>query len=138
MRLKNLQFERLQHLALQLNRTPSETGALLLEEALRMREFPSIEFRDTAAGREAFLKGTRIKVWHVANLARRYDCDVAAQAAAYLETPETQVRAALAYAQAFADEINDIIADNEWVGEHLLPLTPGYHETVVDIDAPAP
>src|SRR5436305_9365014 len=55
LRLKDLQYERLQHLALQLDRTPSETAVVLLEEGLRMREFPCIEFRDTAAGREAFL-----------------------------------------------------------------------------------
>lgn len=135
LRLKDEQIERLQHAATRLGRSPAEAAALLLEEALRQREYPFIEFRDSPAGRQAYLQGTRIAVWHVAALAREYEGDVS-EAAAYLEIPDAQVKAALAYADAYADEIEGAITDDAWVAEHLLPLTPGF--TIVAVDAAAP
>lgn len=135
LRLKDEQIERLQRAARRLGRSPAEAAALLLEESLRQREYPFIEFRDSPAGRQAYLQGTRIAVWHVAALARQYEGDVS-KAAAYLEIPDVQVKAALAYAAAYPDEIGAAIADDEWVAEHLLPLTPGF--TIVAVDAAAP
>lgn len=135
LRLKDEKFERLQRAARQLGRSPSEAAALLLEESLRQRDHPFIQFRDSPAGRQAYLLGTRIAVWHVAALTREYDGD-ASKTAAYLEVPEVEVRAALAYASAYADEIEAAITDNEWVAEHLLPLTPGFEVVVVNAAAP--
>jgi uncharacterized protein (DUF433 family) len=135
LRLKDEQMERLRRAARRLGRSPSEAAALLLEEALRLGEHPFIEFRDSPVGRQTYLQGTRIAVWHVAVLAREYEGD-ASKTAAYLEIPEVQVRALLAYASAYADEIDAAIADNEWVVEHLLPLAPGFE--VITVDAAAP
>lgn len=135
LRLKDEQIDRLQRAARRLGKTPSETAVLLLEESLRQREFPFIEFRDSPAGRQAYLQGARIAVWHVAALARDYKGD-ASKTGAYLDAPEVAVRAALAYADAYADEIETAIADNEWVAEHLLPLTPGFKGITVDAAAP--
>lgn len=135
LRLKDEQIERLQRAARRLGRSTSEAAALLLEESLRQREYPFIEFRDSPAGRQAYLQGTRIAVWHVAALAREYEGD-ASKTAAYLEVPEVEVRAALAYASAYPDEIDAAIADDAWVAEHLLPLTPGFEVVTVDATAP--
>lgn len=135
MRLKDEQMERLQRAARRLGKSPSEAAALLLEESLRRDEFAFVEFRDSPVGRQAYLQGTRIAVWHVARLARDYEGD-ASKTAAYLEVPEVQVKAVLAYASAYADEIDAAIADDEWVAEHLLPLTPGFR--VITVDAAAP
>ena len=74
--LDDRQSERLERAAKQLGRTPVETIGLLLEEALREREFPLIEFRDTVVGREAFLRGTRLKVWMLVDIARSVGGDV--------------------------------------------------------------
>ena len=49
---------------------------------------------------------------------------------------DTLVKAALVYAAAHTGEIEAAIADDEWVAEHLLPLTPGF--TIVSVDAAAP
>ena len=135
MRLKDEQMERLQRTARRLGKSPSEAAALLLEESLRRDEFAFVEFRDSPVGRQAYLQGTRIAVWHVARLAQDYEGD-ASKTAAYFEVPEVQVKGVLAYASAYADEIDAAIADDEWVAEHLLPLTPGFE--VITVDAAAP
>jgi len=135
LRLKDEQVERLQRAARRLGRSPSEAAALLLEESLRRQEYPFVEFRHSSAGRQAYVQSTRIAVWHVAALAREYDGD-ASKTAAYLEVPEVEVRAALAYASVYAEEIDAAIADDEWVAEHLLPLTPGFEVMTVDTAAP--
>ncbi len=131
LRLKDGQFEHLRHEALRENRTPAEMAVILLEEALRMREHGTIEFRDSPAGRQAYLRGTRIAVWHLALIADDYGGDSAA-VAAHLDIPEGQVKAALAYAKEYREEVDAAIADNNWVGEHLLPQLPGYGESAVD------
>jgi uncharacterized protein (DUF433 family) len=119
LRLKDEQFGRLQRAARSLGRRPSEAAALLLEEALREREFAFIEFRDSAFGRQAYLKNTRLAVWHVADAARSLGSD-AAQIADYYEIPVVQAQAMLNYAAAYPDEIQAAIADNDSVTEEDL------------------
>ena len=63
MRLKDEQVDRLERAARRLGRSPSEAAALLLEEALRQRDFALIEFRDSPVGRQAYVHGTRLAVW---------------------------------------------------------------------------
>lgn len=87
LRLQDDQIERLQRAARRLGRPPSEAAALLLEESLRRCEYPFVEFRESPAGRQAYLQGTRLAVWHVAALAREYEGDVS-KTAAYLQIPE--------------------------------------------------
>ncbi len=110
-RCRDPQFERLARLARRLNRTPSETAALLLDEALRMAEYAHIVFRDSAAGRQPYLAGTGLAVWEVAWLAQAYDGDVA-QVAEHLEISPILIQAALNYAADFAAEIAIAIEDN--------------------------
>jgi uncharacterized protein (DUF433 family) len=135
LRLRDEQFERLRRAARQLSRTPSETAALLLEESLREREFAFIEFRDTRAGREAFLKGTRLKVWQVVMVAREYDGDLA-RVADHFGKPVVQIQAALTYAAAYPDEIAAALADNDISETELRRLIPNLR--VFEIDASAP
>jgi uncharacterized protein (DUF433 family) len=135
LRLKDEQIERLRRAARRLGRSPSAAAALLLDESLRQGEYPFIEFRDSPVGRQAYLQGTRLAVWHVATLAREFEGNVS-NTATYLEIPEAQVIAALAYASAYRDEIEAAIADNEWAAERALPLTPGFEAVAVDATAP--
>ena len=72
LRVSPKQAERLQRKARSLGRSPSETGAILLEESLRRDEFAFIDFRDSPAGRQACLQGTRLSVWMVVKIARSY------------------------------------------------------------------
>lgn len=92
-----------ERLAARFGHKPAQLGVRLIEEGLRRRDFPHVELRETASGRVAYLAGTRLAVHWVAKLvpgkmpvesfAREYDLTA------------DRVRAALAYARAFTDEI---------------------------------
>ena len=49
--------DRLNRLARRLGKTPSETGAMLIEESLREAEFAYIKFRNSPLGRQAYVIG---------------------------------------------------------------------------------
>lgn len=123
MRLREEQMARLGRVARRMNRTPSEAAALLLEESLRETEFAFIEFRDSAAGRQPYLKGTGMAVWEVMMVARRHGND-AAQTAAALEWPLVKIQAAFNYAEAFPEEIQAALDDNNVSFEELKRMLP--------------
>lgn len=112
LRLKDEQMERLQRMARDRGQTPSRTGSMLIEEALRMAEFPYIEFRNSPILRQAYIQGSRITAWWLEQLARAYDHDTE-QIAAHLNWPMFKVQAGLAYARAFPEEIQAAITENE-------------------------
>jgi hypothetical protein len=86
-----------------------------VEEGLRRSEFAFIDFRDSSAGRQAYIQGSTLAVWEVMSLVRAYHDDVSA-VARHLRWPEARVRAAINYAEAFAKEIDDAISDNNATG----------------------
>jgi uncharacterized protein (DUF433 family) len=109
-RLKENQMERLRRMARRLGRTPAETSALLVEEALRRAEFAHIDFRNSPAGRQAYLQGTGLAVWEVVWLARYYQMDVD-KTAQHLQCPAYRVQAALNYAAAYPEEIEPVLQE---------------------------
>jgi len=112
LRVSQEQAERLQRKARQIGRSPSETGAILLDESLRRDEFAFIDFRDSPVGRQAHIQGSRLAVWQVVTLARSYAGD-AKKTAEHLEWPLVKVQSALSYAKAFPEEIENAIRDNK-------------------------
>lgn len=112
MRLPAESGNRLKRLARRHGWTPSDASARLVEEGLRRSEFAFIDFRDSAAGRQAYLQGSSLAVWEVMLIVRSYNSD-AKQAARHLEWPEARVRAAMHYAEAFPEEIAEALAENE-------------------------
>jgi hypothetical protein len=137
LRLKDNQMDRLRKVARRMGRTPTEVGALLVEEGLREAEFACVEFRDSAVGRQAYVKGSGLAVWEVVTVAQDYNLDVA-KTAEHLEWPLFKVQAALNYAAAFYDEINDAIADNDsYDFETLQRLLPQAEEFVVSAEPAA-
>jgi uncharacterized protein (DUF433 family) len=125
LRLKDEQMERLRRLSRSLGRTPSETGVLVIEEALRRAEFAFIDFRHPPVGRQAYLQGTGLAVWEVVQVAQGFGLD-AARTAAHLELPLNRVQAALDYAAAYQEEIDAAILENEALDfEALSRLLPG-------------
>ena len=122
------QMERLERLARRLGRTPSETGALLVEESLRRAEFARVDFRDSAAGRQACLQGTSLAVWEVVLVGRSFAMD-AEGTARHLSLPVMLVQAAFNYARGFPREIENALKDNEaYDFERLRRMVP---ETLV-------
>ncbi len=114
MRLPLKSGQRLRRLASRHGWTPSDASARLVEEGLRRSEFAFIDFRDSAAGRQACVQGSSLAVWEVMILVRGYKNKVGA-VARHLRWPEARVQAALNYAQAFPAEINSAIAENDAV-----------------------
>jgi uncharacterized protein (DUF433 family) len=92
--------------------TPSDASARLVEEGLRRSEFAFLDFRDSPAGRQAYIQGSTLAVWEVILLLRSYKGNIAA-VAKHLRWPAAKVRAAVNYAEVFADEIDEATAEND-------------------------
>ncbi len=111
MRLPPDSGARLKRMATRHGWTPSDASARLVEEGLRRSDFAFIDFRDSAAGRQAYIQGSTLAVWEVILLVRAYQGHVAA-VAKHLRWPESKVQAAINYAEAFPDEIEQAISEN--------------------------
>jgi uncharacterized protein (DUF433 family) len=112
LRVSEAQAKRLQRKARRMGRSPSETGAILLEESLRREDFAFIDFRDSPVGRQAYIQGSRLSVWMVLKIARSYGGSVQ-KTADHLRRPLPQVQAALNYAREFPEGIESAIQDND-------------------------
>jgi uncharacterized protein (DUF433 family) len=112
MRLSTESGKRLKRMANRHGWTPSDASAKLVEEGLRRSEFAFIDFRDSPAGRHACIQGSALAVWEVMLLARSYKADVAA-VAKHLGWPLGKVQAAVHYAEAFPEEVDEAFSEND-------------------------
>jgi uncharacterized protein (DUF433 family) len=85
----------------------NELAERYLNEGVAQDEFPQIAFRDGALGRRAILLGTRLDVWQVLETVRNHGNSVE-RAADYLDLSTERVRAAVRYAAAHKDEVEEI------------------------------
>jgi len=103
----------------------SSVAHQMLEEAIRMRRIPGIYFTDTPTGRYAHLGGTGLGVWEIVRVYRQEGNDLEALRSYYDWLTEQQLRAALAYAEAYPDEVNGRIAlEEEWSIEEVWKKYP--------------
>jgi len=118
-RLSDQVAQRLRERAADNDEAVSGLAQRLVDEGLRMEAHPSITFRPGPSGRRAALmRGP--DVWEVIGLLRSLDTSGDAaivEAAQWLGLAEAQVRAALSYYGAFADEIDTRIAANQVAAE---------------------
>lgn len=112
MRLPAESGTRLKRMAMRHGWTPSDASARLVEEGLRRSEFAFIDFRDSAAGRQACVQGSSLAVWEIMLLRRSYKGDAAA-VARHLGWPQMKVQAAVHYAEAFPEEIDEAMSEND-------------------------
>jgi uncharacterized protein (DUF433 family) len=75
----------------------------VIEKSLET-EFPGISFRESLAGREAYLTGHRVAVWEV--VAVYEETRSIEKTAGHYRWPRPLVKRALAYAKAFPDEVS--------------------------------
>ena len=108
------QADALDRVAAALHKDPHEAGALLMGEALRHEQFPHVEFRDSAMGRQACVVGSSLAVWEVVMVAESHGLDPA-QTASHLRWPLSRVETVLAYARAYPEEIARSLAENRAV-----------------------
>jgi len=111
MRLPADSGSRLKRMAKRHGWTPSDASARLVEEGLRRSEFAYIDFRDSTAGRQAYVQGSTLAVWEIALLVQSYRGDVFA-VARHLKWPEAKAQAAINYAKAFPEEIEEAVSEN--------------------------
>ena len=116
--LTDAQMDWLKREAERLGMSPSDVAACRIEEARREDEFPWVEFREAFQGRDAFLRGTRLKVWLLINHVRDNNGDVA-KTARELEVPEVAVANAVEYAATYVAEIDAAIAENNAAADAL-------------------
>jgi hypothetical protein len=124
MRLPVESGKRLKRMAERHGWTASDASARLVEEGLRRAEFAFIDFRDSPAGRQACIQGSSLAVWEVMLLIRSYKSDTGA-VARHLRWPQAKVSAAGNYAEAFPQEIETALKENEATGfEELKRMLP--------------
>lgn len=103
-------------------RSKSAIVEALTEEAARMRRFPGLGFRGPEGNREAWVIGTALDVWQIVEAYR--DFGSAERMLAETDLSERQLRLALAYADAYPDEIEQALAENRRPLEELRQLYP--------------
>ncbi|MCL4464997.1 MAG: hypothetical protein M1389_03010 [Chloroflexi bacterium] len=82
----------------------------MLTEAVRMRRIPGIVFADSPGGREAIVAGTGLGVFEVVAVYRAVAGSWERLGEAFDWLSEVQLRAALAYAEAYPEEIEERLA----------------------------
>lgn len=85
--------------------TPSETALRLIEEGVRMEKFPGISFKWAASGRRPFVLGVGLSVWEIFHIWQDFDRNADRVAKAYPYLKAGQVNVAVAYAQAYINEM---------------------------------
>ena len=99
----------------------------LLHEAVAMRRCPGIAFMDGATGRRAVIAGTGVDVWEVVYVYEHADRDVVRLRQAFNQLTEPQLRAALAYAAVYPEDIQRRIAANDaWTPERIAQEFPAF------------
>jgi len=130
MRLPAESGNRLKRMANRHGWTPSDASARLVEEGLRRSEFAFVDFRDSPAGRQAYIQGSTLAVWEVMLLVQSYKANVSA-VARHLKWPEAKVQAAINYAKAYPEEIEGALSENAAIDfEALKRMLPQASELV--------
>lgn len=111
-------------------RSKSAIVEALTEEAARMRRFPGIGFRGPEGSRDAWVLGTALDVWQIVEAHR--DFGSVERVLAETDLSERQLRLALAYAEAYPDEIEQALAENRRPLEDFRQLYPFVRIAEVD------
>ena len=105
--------DRLDRVATDRGERPASLATRLIDEGLRMAEFPGITFKDTAAsGRvPTLMRGPEVAavIRVLSGLEATGEARIV-ETAEWLDIHPTEVRLALAYHAAFADEVDERIA----------------------------
>lgn len=107
--------------------TFSEVATQLLREAVRMRRIPGIFFLDGLDSRRAAITGTGIEVWEIVATYKSVGEDYEALRESYPWLDGKQLSAALAYYEAYPEEIDARLSlEERWTPERVwseLPFT---------------
>jgi len=117
--------EGIQTLARRSGRDVSAVVNEMLDEGLKMRRIPGITFSDTHHGRVARVAGTGLAMYEIMRAFRDMDNDPDRLRTAYHWLSDQQLRSALAYAEAYPDEMEQRLReDAEWTRERVWETYP--------------
>ena len=115
----------LEQIARRFGTSPATLGADFVTQGVRATKHPSIELRQTPMGRMAYVRGVRLPVWLAVETLE--DCDGDAnKAARLLRLPRLLLKAALAYAKTFPEEIAADREAGRQSSEELERLVPNH------------
>jgi len=103
-------------------RTKSAVVEAFTEETARTRRFPGIAFRGDDARRRAWVIGTGLDVWELIQMLEDFGSPDALVADMPLSL--AQIRLAVAYRDAYPDEIDEAVVDNRRPDADLKVLFP--------------
>lgn len=89
---------------------------------MRTRRFPGIAFRGDDARRRPWVIGTGLDVWEIVQMLD--DFGSAEKLVRDTQLTKQQLRLAVAYREAYADEIDEAIAENRRTPDESLELYP--------------
>src|SRR5438128_638275 len=104
--------EKVRRFAVVERRSFADMAKVLVEEAIKMREFPDIVFTDGPTGRRATLRSS-LDVWEIIEPYLLAGKDWDALRESYPDLDEGVLRAALRYYEAYPEEIEARIALNQ-------------------------
>lgn len=97
----------------------------LLKEAIRMHRCPGIIFTEGVSGRRARVAGTGIEVWEIIASFEGMGKDFKRLKQAYHWLTEQQLKAAIGYWEAYPEEIDFLISENEsWTMKQIQKRFP--------------
>lgn len=103
-------------------RSKSAVVSAFTEETARIRRFPGIAFRGDDAGRRAWVIGSGLDVWELIHMLEDFGSVERLLAESHIT--ERHARLALAYRDAYPEEIGDAVAENRRPAEELKALYP--------------
>ena len=103
--------------------TRTKASVILLEESLREEEFSLVEYRDSPVGRQPYMKGSGLAIWEVIMIAKNRNMKAEKVAEDY-PYPVENITAALNYYEAYPEEIDQAIEDNQISFETLKRQLP--------------
>jgi hypothetical protein len=105
--------------------SPATLVADYVTRGVRATKHPSIEFRQTSAGRVAYVRGVRLPVWLAVQTAEDRGGD-SEKAAKLLRIAELLLKASLIYAGAFPEEIASDLEAGHQALDYFDRLVPSH------------
>jgi uncharacterized protein (DUF433 family) len=103
-------------------RSKSAVVSAYTEETARTRRFPGVGFRGEDVARRAWVIGSGLDVWEIVQMLEDFGTPERVLAETHLT--EQHLRLALAYRDAYPEEIADAVADNRRPAQDLMLLYP--------------
>lgn len=124
-RIPDQMVKEIQTLAKQSGKDFSAMTNELLEVAVKMHRCPGIVFAEGTNGKRARITGTGLEVWEIIANYRSVDGDFERLQNTYHWLSELQLRAALGYYRAYADEVDQAMRQNEsWTVDKIQDRHP--------------